>query len=47
MLGRDVDARAAAAELMRTNPDFVYGEPNEDPAVNKRYQNDLRKAGFK
>jgi adenylate cyclase len=46
-LGRDLDARAAAAELMRTNPDFVYGEPNEDPVVNKRYQNDLRKAGFK
>ena len=46
-LGRDVDARAAAAELMRINPDFVYGEPNEDPAVNKRYANDLRKAGFR
>ena len=46
-LGRGVDARAAAAELLRTNPDFVYGEPNEDLAVNKRYRNDLRKAGFK
>jgi adenylate cyclase len=46
-LGRDADARAAAAELMRTNPDFVFGEPNKDAAVNKRYQNDLRKAGFK
>jgi len=46
-LGRDVDARAAAAELMRINPDFVWGEPNEDAAVNKRYANDLRKAGFK
>jgi len=46
-LGRDVDAHAAAAELMRINPDFVWGEPNKDVAVNKRYQNDLRKAGFK
>ena len=46
-LGRDADARAAAAELMRTNPNFVLGEPNEDAGVNKRYRNDLRKAGLK
>jgi predicted Zn-dependent protease len=46
-LGRDVDARAAAAELKRTNPEFVYGEPNKDTAVNNRYANYLRKAGFK
>jgi predicted Zn-dependent protease len=46
-LGRDADARTAAAESMRTNPDFVYEEPNKVPAVNKRCQNDLRKAGFK
>jgi adenylate cyclase len=46
-LGRDVDARAAAAELMRINPDFVWGETNKDAAVNKRYKNDLRKAGFR
>jgi adenylate cyclase len=46
-LGRDSDARASAAELMRTNPDFVWGQPNKDAAVNKRYTNDLRRAGFK
>ena len=46
-LGRDVDARATAAELMRINPNFVWGQPNKDAAVNKRYANDLRKAGFK
>ena len=46
-LGRDGDARAAAAELMRINPDFVFGEPNKDAAVNKRWKTDLRKAGFK
>ena len=46
-LGRDADARVAAAELMRINPDFVWGEPNKDAAVNRRYANDLRKAGFK
>ncbi len=46
-LGRDADARAAAAELMRTNPNFVLGEPNKDAGVNKRYRNDLRKAGLK
>jgi adenylate cyclase len=41
------DARAAAAELMRINPNFVWGQPNKDAAVNKRYANDLRKAGFR
>ena len=45
-LGRDADARAAAAELRRINPDFVWGEPNKDAALNRRYANDLRKAGF-
>jgi tetratricopeptide (TPR) repeat protein len=45
-LGRDADARAAVAELRRINPDFVWGEPNKDGALNKRYANDLRKAGF-
>ena len=46
-LGRNVDARAVAAQLMRINPDFVGGQPNKDAAVNKRYNNDLRKAGFR
>jgi adenylate cyclase len=46
-LGRDVDARAAAAELMRINPDFVFGEPNKDAAVNERWKADMRKAGFR
>jgi adenylate cyclase len=46
-LGRNVDARTAAAELMRINPDFVFGEPNKDAAVNERWKADLRKAGFR
>jgi adenylate cyclase len=43
-LGRDADARATAAELRRVNPDFVFGEPNKDAAVNERWKADLRKA---
>src|ERR1700693_4859383 len=46
-LGRDTEARAEAAELMRINPAFVYGNVNKDEAVDKRWQSDLRKAGLK
>jgi adenylate cyclase len=49
-LGRDSDARVEAAELMRINPTFrlaVLDHINKDPAVNSRFETDLRKAGLK
>jgi tetratricopeptide (TPR) repeat protein len=46
-LGRDADARAEAAEFTRTNPDFVLGDLMKDDGMNKRWENDLRKAGLK
>ncbi len=35
-----------AAELKRINPQFAYMDINKDAAVNKRCDNDLRKAGL-
>jgi adenylate cyclase len=50
-LGRVQDARAQASEVMRINPQFALPPPeketNEDIAVNKHFQNDMRKAGLK
>jgi adenylate cyclase len=50
-LGRDEDARAEAAEVMRISPQFVVPPPEngflKDMVLNKRYLGDLRKAGLK
>ena len=46
-LGRDADTRVAAAEFMRSNPDFVIGGINKDAVVNRLWETDLRKAGLK
>jgi adenylate cyclase len=48
-LGRDRDARAEAAEIMRISPQFVLASlnPAKDVAWNKRVRDDLRKAGLK
>jgi tetratricopeptide (TPR) repeat protein len=49
-LGQDQDARDEAAEVMRLSPQFVVPPPGngllKDPSVNKRYGEDLRKAGL-
>jgi adenylate cyclase len=51
-LGREAEARAAAAEVLRINPKFsleVYKErvPIKDPATLEREITALRKAGLK
>ena len=46
-LAREQDARHEAAELKRINPQFSYMDISKDAAVNKRWENDLRKAGLK
>ncbi len=51
-LGREDEARAEAAELLRINPQFSLDAwmqmiPYKDPAWRKRYYADLRKAGLK
>ena len=51
-LGKDTEARAEAAEVLRINPKFsleVHKErvPIKDPAVLERYLTALRKAGLK
>jgi len=46
-LGRGQDARAEAIEFMRISPGFAMGHPNEDESVNRRLEDDLRKAGMK
>jgi adenylate cyclase len=50
-LGRDQDARAEAAEVMRISPQFALLPPekgwNKDVAVNQRWDRDFRKAGLK
>jgi len=45
-LGRDADASAEAAEVMRINPRFSWGT-NRDESVNRRFNDDMRKAGLK
>jgi adenylate cyclase len=46
-LARDDDARAEAAEVMRISPRFSWGKTNKDESVNRRYNDDMRKAGLK
>jgi tetratricopeptide (TPR) repeat protein len=51
-LGREEEAQATAAELLRINPNFslelwVQRILFKDQAVSERYLNDLRKAGLK
>jgi adenylate cyclase len=47
-LGREQEAQAEAVELNRISPHFLaYVGVNKDPAVNKRWADDLRKAGMK
>jgi adenylate cyclase len=51
-LGRDAEAQAEAAEVLRLNPQFsleVHKEraPIKDPAVLERHMTTLRKAGLK
>jgi adenylate cyclase len=50
-LGRDDEARSAAAEVLRINPDFsikriIASMPYRDPAVLERMAGNLRKAGL-
>jgi tetratricopeptide (TPR) repeat protein len=50
-LGRDSDARLEAAEVMRISPHYIVGPPEkgfyQDVALNRRFNDDLRKAGLK
>jgi adenylate cyclase len=48
-LGRDQDARAEAAEIMRISPHFAVaaGGPFKDEALNQRVRSDFHKAGLK
>jgi adenylate cyclase len=48
-LGREDDARAAAAEIMRMSPRFTLAllPRSRDAGLDKRLQDDLRKAGLK
>jgi adenylate cyclase len=50
-LGRDQDARAEAAEVMRISPHYALPPPQtgvfKDPAQNERWDKDARKAGLK
>jgi tetratricopeptide (TPR) repeat protein len=49
-LGQDQDARDEAAKVMRLSPQFALPSLNgslRDGALNKRYIEDLRKAGLK
>jgi adenylate cyclase len=48
-LGRNEDAQAQAAEIMRISPKFTVASlpPTKDAAWNKRSRDDLRKAGLK
>ncbi len=45
-LGRDAEASAEAAEVMRLNPSFSWGT-NRDESVNRWMNEDMRKAGLK
>src|SRR5262249_53050315 len=51
-LGREAEARAEAAEVLRLNPQFSLEvhkqrEPIKDPALLERHLSTLRKAGLK
>jgi hypothetical protein len=48
-LGREEDARAEAAEVMRMSPQFTLASVPlaRDAGFNKRLRDDLRKAGLK
>jgi adenylate cyclase len=47
-IGRDQEARAEAAVLKRISPHFLdHADVGEDAALNRRWGNDLRKAGMK
>src|SRR6266446_3690012 len=51
-LGREPQARAQAAEILRMSPNFsvdtfVQGFPNQDEAYKERVRTDLRRAGLK
>jgi adenylate cyclase len=46
-LGRDDEARAETAEVLRFNPNFSPRSVFKDPALNERYIADLRRAGLK
>jgi adenylate cyclase len=48
-LGHEEDARAEAAEIVRMSPQFTVASipPGRDAAWNKRFRDDLRKAGLK
>jgi hypothetical protein len=49
-LGRNREARAQAAEVMRLDPQFKLPPPElvpmKDPVLAKRFDADLRKAGL-
>lgn len=52
MAGREEEARAAAAEILKINPKFslerfVKVHPYKDPVMRERYYNSLRRAGLK
>jgi tetratricopeptide (TPR) repeat protein len=51
-LGREPQARAEAAEILRISPNFsvsafILGFPNKDETYKERARNDLRKGGLK
>ncbi len=48
-LGRDQDARAEAAEIMRISPHYALASlpRGKNEALHKRFESDLRKAGLK
>jgi len=52
MAGREKEARAAAAEVLKINPKFSLEQiekttPHKDPAIKNRFIDSLRKAGLK
>jgi hypothetical protein len=52
MAGREIEARGAAAEVLKINPRFSLEQfakihPYKDPAIKNRYIDSLRQAGLK
>ncbi|MBS3917262.1 MAG: adenylate/guanylate cyclase domain-containing protein, partial [Deltaproteobacteria bacterium] len=52
MAGREKEARAAAAQVLKINPKFSLEQiekttPHKDPAIKARFIDSLRKAGLK